>query len=404
MITPSLILGMSVLCLVQRFWALRGMMKPADVQAMQGRSFSLNPSARWGQVVWLNGIVLGAFGAMACFSLSWETLMGPWLSVAILGVGWWLCWRYLTPRCHARAIAEGMVITLLRMSSLVAIFTTAAIVLSLTFEAMAFFRLVAPWDFLFGTHWSPQMALRSDQTGSSGSFGAIPLFAGTLMMTVIALSLALPLGLFSAIFLSQYATHRQRFWLKPMLEILSGIPTVVYGFFAVAVIAPTLRDFGASFGLSVMTESALVAGSVMGVMIIPLVSSLCDDVLSAVPKRLKEGALGLGATSQEVITGVVVPAALPGIISAFILAFSRAVGETMIVVMAAGIAANLTANPLEPVTTVTVQIVKLLIGDQEFDSPKTLSAYALGFVLFFITLMMNIIAMNRIKAYRSRYD
>jgi phosphate transport system permease protein len=404
MVTPSLVLALGLLLFLQRLWALRGMKKPISQTLGGASSFSLDHTAKWGQVAKLNGIVLLAFIGVAYLSLSWPTLLGPWLSVGILLVGWGLCWRYLTPHCHARAIGEGMVITLLRLSSLVAIFTTAAIILSLTFEAITFFRLVSPWDFLFGTHWSPQMALRSDQTGSSGSFGAIPLFAGTLMMTVIALSLALPLGLFSAIFLSQYATRRQRFWLKPMLEILSGIPTVVYGFFAVAVIAPALRDFGAYWNLTIMTESALVAGSVMGVMIIPLVSSLCDDVLSAVPKRLKEGALGLGATSQEVITGVVVPAALPGIISAFILAFSRAVGETMIVVMAAGIAANLTANPLEPVTTVTVQIVKLLIGDQEFDSPKTLSAYALGFVLFFITLIMNVIAMNRIKAYRARYD
>jgi phosphate transport system permease protein len=398
MITPSLLLGLGLVFLGQRLWALRGIFPRGEKTGAVGikaSSPSLDHTARWGQVAWLNALVLTGFGLLAWLLLSSPILLGSWLSVAVLVTGWGLCAHYLTPTCHARVITEGMVVALLRLSSLVAILTTGAIIFSLTFEAMAFFRLVSPWDFLFGTHWSPQLALRADQVGSSGSFGAIPLFTGTLMMTVIALSIALPVGLFSAIFLSQYASYRQRFWLKPLLEILSGIPTVVYGFFAVAVIAPMVRDFGVFWGLDIMTESALVAGGVMGVMIIPLVSSLCDDVLSAVPKRLKEGALGLGATSQEMITGVVLPAALPGVISAFILAFSRAVGETMIVVMAAGIAANLTFNP---------QIVKLLIGDQEFDNPKTLSAYALGFVLFFITLVMNIMAMNRIKAYRARYD
>jgi len=240
--------------------------------------------------------------------------------------------------------------------------------------------------------------------GSSGSFGAIPLFAGTMLISFIALCVAVPIGLLAAIYLSEYAGPRVRTVAKPLLEILAGVPTVVYGFFAALVVAPFIRDFGSSLGLSVASESALAAGFVMGIMIIPFVSSLSDDVINAVPQSLRDGALALGATHAETIRKVIFPAALPGIVGGILLAASRAIGETMIVVMAAGLAANLTANPLEAVTTVTVQIVTLLTGDQEFDSPKTLAAFALGLMLFVVTLILNVIALHVVRKYREQYD
>lgn len=248
------------------------------------------------------------------------------------------------------------------------------------------------------------MAIRSDQVGSSGAFGAIPLFAGTLLISFIAMLVAVPIGLMSAIYLSEYAGPRLRATAKPVLEILAGIPTVVYGFFAALTVAPFIRNLGESIGLSVSSESALAAGLVMGIMIIPFVSSLSDDVINAVPQALRDGAYGLGATRSETIVKVVIPAALPGIVGGVLLAVSRAIGETMIVVMAAGLAANLTANPLEAVTTVTVQIVTLLVGDQEFDSPKTLAAFALGLMLFLVTLALNVIALHVVRRYREQYE
>jgi phosphate transport system permease protein len=232
----------------------------------------------------------------------------------------------------------------------------------------------------------------------------VPLFAGTTLIMLIAMIVAGPIGLFAAIFMAEYATPRVRSFAKPVLEILAGVPTVVYGFFAALTVAPLLRQVGISLGLDVASESALAAGLVMGVMIIPFVSSLSDDVINAVPQSLRDGSYAMGATKAETIKRVVLPAALPGIVSAFMLAISRAVGETMIVVMAAGLSGNLTFNPLEAVTTVTVQIKTLLVGDQEFDSTKTLSAFALGFVLFFFTLALNIIALRIVRKYREQYD
>jgi phosphate transport system permease protein len=263
---------------------------------------------------------------------------------------------------------------------------------------------VSPLEFLFGTTWSPQTALRADQVGSSGAFGAVPLFLGTAMISGIAMLIAVPVGLFSAIYLAEYAGPRFRTWAKPLLEVLAGIPTVVYGFFAALTVGPALRGLGASIGLDVATESALAAGLVMGIMIIPFVSSLADDMITAVPQALRDGAYALGATRSETIRQVVVRAALPGIVGGVLLAISRAIGETMIVVMAAGLAAKMTANPLEAVTTVTVQIVTLLTGDQEFDSPKTLAAFALGLVLFLLTLTLNFIALHVVRKYREQYE
>jgi phosphate transport system permease protein len=286
---------------------------------------------------------------------------------------------------------------------MVAILTTLGILLSVIFEAIRFFQMVPITEFLFGLQWSPQMAIRSDQVGSSGSFGAIPLFTGTLLIAFIAMMVATPIGLMTAIYLSEYASRRFRSFAKPALEVLAGIPTVVYGFFAVVTVGPLISNTAALVGLDVTQGAALGVGLVMGIMIIPFVSSLSDDVISAVPQAMRDGSYGLGATQSETIKRVVLPAALPGIVGGVLLAMSRAIGETMIVVMAAGLSANLTANPLESVTTVTAQIVNLLVGDQEFDSPKTLAAFALGLVLFVVTLILNVIALRVVRRYREQY-
>jgi phosphate transport system permease protein len=310
----------------------------------------------------------------------------------------------ITAELRARNRVETVVEWILIGCSTIAVFTTIGIVASVAFEAFRFFSMVSPIEFLFGTSWSPQMAIRADQVGSSGSFGAVPLFAGTLLISAIAMVIAVPIGLFSAIYLAEYAHPKFRTWAKPLLEVLAGVPTVVYGFFAALTIGPALRGWGESFGLDVASESALAAGLVMGIMIIPFVSSLADDMISAVPQSLRDGAYALGATRSETIKQVVMRAALPGIVGGVLLAVSRAIGETMIVVMAAGLAANLTANPLEAVTTVTVQIVTLLVGDQEFDSPKTLAAFALGLVLFLVTLALNVLALHIVRKYREQYE
>jgi phosphate transport system permease protein len=315
-----------------------------------------------------------------------------------------LTMRQIKRTTRARNQVEMALKIILIACSTVAIFTTIGIVLSVLFEAIRFFHHVPVTEFLFGLEWSPQMAIREDQVGSSGAFGAVPVFAGTLMISFIAMLVAVPIGLFAAIYLAEYAGKRLRAIAKPLMEILAGIPTVVYGFFAALTVAPLIRNSGSSIGLDVSSESALAAGLVMGIMIIPFVSSLSDDVINAVPQALRDGAYGLGATKSETVKHVILPAALPGIVGGVLLAASRAIGETMIVVMAAGLAANLTANPLQAVTTVTVQIVTLLVGDQEFDSPKTLAAFALGLVLFVVTLILNIIALRVVRKYREQYD
>jgi phosphate transport system permease protein len=305
---------------------------------------------------------------------------------------------------RARNHVEGILTVILVACSTIAIFTTIGIVLSVLYEAIRFFKVVPAADFLFGLDWSPQMAIRADQVGSSGAFGAVPVFLGTALISAIAMVVAVPVGLMSAIYLSEYAGKRLRAVAKPLIEVLAGIPTVVYGFFAALTVAPFIREAGGALGLSVASESALAAGLVMGIMIIPFVSSLSDDFINAVPQSLRDGSYSLGATQSETIRKVVLPAAIPGIIGGVLLAVSRAIGETMIVVMAAGLSANLTVNPLKAVTTVTVQIVTLLIGDQEFDSPKTLAAFALGLVLFIVTLCLNVIALYVVRKYREQYE
>jgi phosphate transport system permease protein len=358
------------------------------------------------------GEVTGAFnplssGLAPAFreALGRYALLGTIATVLLaLAGGLFAFWR-LRPALRARTKVERMVMAALLVASLIAVLTTIGIVASLLFEALRFFAKVPPLDFLFGTEWSPQTAIRADQAGSSGAFGAIPLLWGTIFIgAIIAMIVAIPLGLMSAIYLTQYAHPRARRWLKPMLEILAGIPTVVYGYFAALTVAPAVRDFGAALGIPSSSESALAAGLVMGVMIIPFVSSMADDSLAAVPQAMRDGSLAIGATPSETIRKVLVPAALPGIVGGVLLAVSRAIGETMIVVMAAGLAANLTANPFDSVTTVTAQIVQLLTGDQEFDSPKTLAAFALGLVLFLITFLLNVIALRVVRKYREAYE
>jgi phosphate transport system permease protein len=326
------------------------------------------------------------------------------LAVGLAGLAGSFAWRRIHPDLRARNRVERVVRWFLIAASSIAIFTTVGIVFSVLFEAIRFFQEVPVTDFLFGLSWSPQTAIRADQVGSSGSFGAVPLFAGTMLITAIAMVVAVPVGLMTAIYLAEYSSARVRGIAKPLLEILAGIPTVVYGFFAALTVAPWVRRAGEAAGFEVASESALAAGLVMGIMIIPLVSSLSDDAINAVPSAMRDGALGLGSTRSETMTKVILPAALPGIVGGILLAVSRAIGETMIVVMAAGLAANLTANPFEAVTTVTVQIVTLLVGDQEFDSAKTLAAFALGLMLFVVTLFLNIIGLSVVRKYREQYD
>lgn len=324
------------------------------------------------------------------------------LAVAIVGLV--AARARISPQFRARNRVDAIIRTLLILSSTLAILTTLGIVLSLLFESLRFFDRVPLTQFLFGLRWDPQIAIRPDQIASQGAFGAVPVFAGTLLIAAIAMAVAVPIGLFAAIYMAEYASNRFRTVVKPILEILAGIPTIVYGFFAVITVSPALRAFGDMIGVPVSPTAAIVPGAVMGIMIIPFISSLSDDAINAVPQSMRDGAYALGATKGETIRQVLLPAALPGIVGGVLLAVSRAIGETMIVVMAAGLTANLTANPLEGVTTVTVQIVSLLTGDTEFDSPKTLAAFGLGLLLFVSTLALNVIALSVVKRYREQYE
>jgi len=310
----------------------------------------------------------------------------------------------LAPRFRARSAVERVLSGLMIACSIAAILTTVGIIVSLVYESLEFFRMVPIQEFLFGLRWEPQIAIRADQVAGAGAFGAVPVFLGTILISTIAMVIATPIGLFTAIYLVEYASEGVRNVVKPILEILAGVPTVVYGFFAVLTVAPAIRQAGGLIGLGVSPNSALAAGLVMGVMIIPFISSLADDALRSVPRTMRDGSLAMGATRAETMTKVLLPAALPGIMGGILLALSRAIGETMIVVMAAGLIASLTINPIDSVTTVTVQIVTLLIGDTSFDSPKTLAAFALGLVLFLVTLALNVLALTIVRKYREQYD
>ena len=326
------------------------------------------------------------------------------LILVALGLSSIVSYKLLNKGFNAQKHLEQIGKFVLIIATITSVLITALIVVSIVFEAIKFFKLVSISEFLFGLKWNPQSAIRTGQSVAESSFGVIPVLTGTILITTIAMVVAIPIGLMSAIYLSNYARARTRNVLKPVLEILAGVPTVVYGYFAALVIAPFIRDLGGNLGLNVSSESALAAGLVMGVMIIPFILSLSDDVLNAVPKSLSDNALALGSTRREIITKILIPTAMPGIIGAGLLAISRAIGETMIVVMAAGLVANLTFNPLNSVTTATAQIVTLLVGDQEFDSPKTLSAFAIALVLFVITLILNVIALVTVNRFKKKYE
>lgn len=336
-------------------------------------------------------------------AISYYQTLGLIASILLVFACGAFAWLRLKPDLRARTKVERVTMITLLLASLIAIITTIGIFISLIFESARFFSMVSPIDFLFGMEWNPKAV--AGPRGETG-FGAIPLFWGTVFIgAIIAMLVAIPFGLMSAIYLTQYAPAQLRAWMKPILEVLAGIPTVVYGYFAALTVAPALRDFAVSIGISsASSESALAAGVVMGIMIIPFVSSMADDSIAAVPSAMRDGSLAMGATKSETIKKVLIPAALPGVVGGVLLAVSRAIGETMIVVMAAGLAANMTANPFSSVTTVTTQIVKLLTGDQEFDSPKTLAAFALGLVLFLVTLLLNLIALRVVKKYREAYE
>lgn len=335
----------------------------------------------------------------------WLARWGMFAAASLCAVtGFSLARSRLAPRFKARDKVEQVLNSLMVLCAALAILTTIGIVVSLAYESVFFFKAVPVHEFLFGLNWEPQIAIRTDQVAGIGAFGAIPVFAGTFLISIIAMAVAVPIGLLSAIYLAEYSSPQFRAITKPALEILSGVPTIVYGFFAILVISPVIRNFGASLGLDIAPNSALAAGAVMGIMIVPFISSLSDDALKAVPLSLREGSLAMGATRAETITKVLFPAALPGILGGVLLAVSRVIGETMIVVMAAGLIANLTADPFQSVTTVTVQIVTLLIGDTAFDNPKTLAAFALGLMLFLITLVLNVIAHRVAQKYREQYE
>ena len=312
--------------------------------------------------------------------------------------------RKIDVELRARQGTEQLVHRVMVFCSVVAVLTTIGIVAALLFETIKFFNKVPIADFLFGLNWEPQIPIREGQIAAEGAFGWLPVLLGTLLVTAVALLVAVPTGLFAAVYLNEFAPRAFRAVAKPMLEILAGVPTIVYGFFAILVIAPSLRSFGAIIGLDVAPNSALAAGAVMGVMLIPFIASFADDAISAVPGSLRDGALALGSTRSEAMMQVQFPAAIPGIVGGVLLAVSRAIGETMIVVMAAGLIARMTLNPLDSVTTVTVQIVTLLIGDTSFDNPKTLAAFALGMMLFLVTLLINICAIRIVHKYREAYD
>ncbi|MEQ8822932.1 MAG: phosphate ABC transporter permease subunit PstC [Filomicrobium sp.] len=359
------------------------------------------------------GVVLGSTPEPFIISAAYDQVIykqnSRWLitglatALALLGLAY--AYFRIQPRLQARNTVENVILGVLIAASTVAILTTVGIVASVLWETIHFFQSVPPADFFFGTVWDPRFtSVGRELSGAEGQFGLIPLLWGTLFISFVALLVAVPIGLFAAIYMSEYAGPKLRGFAKPVLEILAGIPTIVYGLFALIVFGPFLRDTGEMVGLSIAASSVLTAGVVMGIMIIPFVSSLSDDIISSVPQALREGSYGLGATKSETIKKVVLPAALPGIVGAVMLAASRAIGETMIVVLAAGIAANLTLNPFEPVTTITVKIVSQLTGDLEFNSPQTLVAFALGLTLFVITLALNIYALYIVRKYREQYD
>ena len=388
-------------------------LSPDEFKVIEQARLGFKPMADAQQVLQDKGVVLGSAPEPFVIAAAYDKVIynrnSRWLitgiaaALALLGLAY--AYFRIRPRLQARNTVEGVILSGLIVASTVAILTTVGIVASVLFETVNFFSSVPPSNFFFGTVWDPRFtSVGRELSGAEGQFGLLPLLWGTLFISLVALVVAVPIGLYSAIYMSEYASERFRGVAKPVLEVLAGIPTIVYGLFALITFGPFLRDTGAYFGLDIAASSVLTAGIVMGIMIIPFVSSLSDDIISSVPQALREGSYGLGATKSETIRKVVLPAALPGIVGAVMLAASRAIGETMIVVLAAGIAANLTLNPFESVTTITVKIVSQLTGDLEFTSPQTLVAFALGLTLFVITLALNVYALYIVRKYREQYE
>ncbi|TWG98050.1 phosphate transport system permease protein [Mesorhizobium sp. J18] len=335
-----------------------------------------------------------------------SSLLRSVLTIAFSLAGAAYAFSTIGVRARARNKVERVTLLALVAASTIAILTTIGIVFSMLFETIHFFQSVSPANFFFGTVWDPRFAA-AGSGGAEGQFGLIPLLAGTLYIAFVAMLFAVPVGLMAAVYMAEYATPGVRSVVKPLLEVLAGIPTIVYGFFALVTVGPFLRDLSADIagGPSfIQAQSVLTAGLVMGIMLIPFVSSLSDDIITAVPRAMRDGSLGLGATRSETVKRVILPAALPGIVGALLLTASRAIGETMIVVMAAGVAARLTWNPFETMTTITVKIVNQLTGDLEFTSPQTLVAFALGMTLFVLTLAMNVFALYIVRKYREQYE
>ncbi|MES3676911.1 phosphate ABC transporter permease subunit PstC [Halomonas elongata] len=389
-----------------------GRAKAARVRASGTSMFAQPDQYAWFAVLATAGpaITVGILGAILMLFLGAEIpplylLAG---SLVVAAVGLTIGVRQVRPDFHARQAIERVIRFILVGAALISIFTTFGILFSIVFEALRFFKMHSFWEFITGTVWNPGASFlaaagRAEDGASAAQFGSVPLFAGTFMITLIAMLVAVPVGLLAAIYMAEFAPQRVRTLAKPTLEVLAGIPTVVYGFFAAITVAPIIVNVAGFFGLDASFNNAVAPGVVMGIMLIPFISSLSDDVINSVPDSMRQGSLALGMTKSETIRDVVVPAALPGIISASLLAMSRALGETMIVVMAAGMRPNLTANPLEDMTTVTVRIVAALTGDLEFESAETLSAFALGLVLFIVTLTLNLVSVLMIRRFREKY-
>ncbi|MGM0912884.1 MAG: phosphate ABC transporter permease subunit PstC [Pseudomonadota bacterium] len=389
-----------------------GRAKAARVRASGTAMYAQPDQYAWFAVLATAGpaIVVSAVGAFVLLLLGAE-IPTPYLlagSLVMAAVGLMVGMRQVRPDFHARQAIERVIRWVLVTAAMISILTTFGILVSIVFEALRFFQMHSFWDFITGTVWNPGASFlaaagRAEEGATGAQFGSVPLFAGTFMITAIAMLVAIPVGLLSAIYMAEFAPTRVRTLAKPTLEVLAGIPTVVYGFFAAITVAPLIVDIAGFFGVDAAYNNAVAPGVVMGIMIIPFISSLSDDVINSVPDSMRQGSLALGMTKSETIRDVVIPAALPGIISASLLAVSRALGETMIVVMAAGMRPNLTANPFEDMTTVTVRIVAALTGDLEFESAETLSAFALGLVLFAVTLSLNLVSVLMIRRFREKY-
>ncbi|PXX97416.1 phosphate ABC transporter permease subunit PstC [Halomonas sp. LBP4] len=389
-----------------------GRAKAARVRASGTAMYAQPDQYAWFAVLATAGpaVAVSLIGAFAMLLMGAE-IPTPYLlagSLVVAAVGLMVGMNRVHPDFHARQAIERVIRWILIGAALISIFTTFGILFSIVFEALRFFQMHSFWDFITGTVWNPGASFlaaagRADEGGSAALFGSVPLFAGTFMITAIAMLVAIPIGLLAAIYMAEFAPKRVRTLAKPTLEVLAGIPTVVYGFFAAITVAPIIVNVANALGLDASFNNAVAPGVVMGIMIIPFISSLSDDVINSVPDSMRQGSLALGMTKGETIRDVVIPAALPGIISASLLAVSRALGETMIVVMAAGMRPNLTANPLEDMTTVTVRIVAALTGDLEFESAETLSAFALGLVLFGVTLSLNLVSVLMIRRFREKY-